>query len=320
MRPDEGRPVPDLLLGGLARVGGASASRPTPRQAAAHWSRRPPRAVPRPPRPVRSRAWAAASGPASASSRRCARRAHGDPGLEQGASQNRSSARVGLLLADQPQQPVALLEGPPVGRQVARHRPGPLAGEPVERVAPQSGEPATSSISSGANSTVRSTPVSSDERRRATPFTRIRLRRPRGPGPAPPRPRRASVGRPGLGAITRLDRGNPVPSGRARRRRVVRWERPQASRTIASRRLVLPRRLGPQRAADRARTAPRAPHSHAGRGSTAERRIRRVGAPLAGAGCPSGCGSVRTSSVRASRRGRRRRRQRAGTRPATGGR
>ena len=124
-----------------------------------------------------------------------------------------------------------------------RHRPGNRAAASASSAARRSdGDPMTSSISSGANSTTRSGRPRALGRR-PTPLTRIRLRPPR---PVGTRARTIATSRTSR-ADAAFDAGEVVgPSGSARRRRVVRCERPQPSSAIASSRLVLPAAFGPQ--------------------------------------------------------------------------
>ena len=135
------------------------------------------RARPPPPR-GRSRACASASGAASATSSRWRSSRTAAAGLEERLVPEPELGAGRLLLADGAQQAVALLERPAVGRELARRRPA-TAGRRAGRAPPRrsDGDPATSSISSGANRTVRRTPASAAARR-ATPLTRIRLRAP----------------------------------------------------------------------------------------------------------------------------------------------
>ena len=247
VRPDQRRAVPDLLVGRLREASARARRGRTRRGAAARSSRTPSARRPSPPRRARSPRGPRRAGPARASSSRWRSSRTAVPASSRVASQKRSSARVACSSRIAPQQAVALLERPSVGGEVPARRPASAGRRARSRASRRSdGEPATSSISSGANITVRSTPASAAAPARdavdADPLA----------GAAAGRPDEgdldgvALLGRRPRPTDARLDPGQLLgPSGRARPRRSVRWERPQASRTIASSRLVLPAALGP---------------------------------------------------------------------------
>ena len=120
-----------------------------------------------------------------------------------------------------------------------------LDDQRVERVRGAAlGEPTTSSMSSGANSTTGSACARADGAA-GTPLTRMRFRARRRPTAREhdldrwPRPSCARLERPPPAGRSRR------PSRSARRPRSARCERPVPSTTSASSRLVLPAALGP---------------------------------------------------------------------------
>ena len=226
------------------RAGGPARRAASRRGAAARSSRTAARAAPpRPPRgrSRRGRPPAARRGPPRSRRRSATIVA---AGIEEGRVPEPQLVARRLLLADRPQQAVALLERPAVGREVHRRRPASRArraGRAPRAAATAS--PATSSISSGANTTTRRTPA--EARRPAADAV--------DPDPLPAAPVAAGAGADDRDLDRRRGPTTPStrasvgrPSGSARRRPRVRWERPQASSTIASRRLVLPAAFGPQ--------------------------------------------------------------------------
>ena len=208
--------VPDLLLGGLGEPPGERVPRRLPGECRRVRRVARPRAAPRRPRRGRSRRGPGpAARPRSARSRsRSATIARA--GVEERLVPEPELVPAGLLLADRPQQAVPLLERPAVGREVAGRRPasaGSRAGRAPRGGAPAS--PATRSISSGAKTTVRSSPTR-PAARRATPLTRIRFRRAAAAAPPTPRPDERDLDR-SRGPATALDPGEVAcPSGRAR--------------------------------------------------------------------------------------------------------
>ena len=130
------------------------------------------------PPPGRSR-----DGPTSGSASRLEgarrrRRRRAAAGLEQRVVPEAELVAAGLLLADRPQQAVALLEGPPVGRQVGAVGRRP-AGRPAGRARSGAGP---ASRRRGASPRARTGPSAGRPdrpvARRGTPLTRIRLRWP----------------------------------------------------------------------------------------------------------------------------------------------
>src|SRR5688572_2240499 len=104
------------------------------------------------------------------------------------------------------------------------------------------GDPATRSMSSGANRTTRSRSASAAARR-ATPLTRIRLRAPFAAATEPGRTRATSIWSSPERPSTRA---TSAPHRISSESVVVRCETPRARTTIASSRLVLPAAFGPQ--------------------------------------------------------------------------
>ena len=214
MRPDQRRPVPDLLLGGLGQAPGQGVAD----RLAGH----------RPARSSRSagpaallRGDLAVGGPERLGDRLEQGQPGGDhrrPGVEQGGVPEAELVTAGLLLADRPQQAVALLERPAVGRQVGRVRRRTRRW-PASRARP-GGAPA--SPRSGASPRARRGPPAASRpgssSRRGTPFTRIRLRWP----PLPSRSRATSRVAPPARPSRRRRRPRPGPgrrpSGSSRRR------------------------------------------------------------------------------------------------------
>ena len=244
MRPDERRAVPDLLLGGLGQAPGERVPRRLARGAAARSSRSAGSAVRRPPRPGRSRRGRAASGPASVASSRRRSATMAPPDVEERGVPEPELVAAGALLADRPEQAVALLERPAVGREVVgvgRRAAGRPAGRAPRGGA--TGEPTTRSISSGAKSDdPEDARQAGRPARHAVDPDPLRGR----PAPVAPRPRTHRRPRPCRGPTDgpRPGRGR-VPQRMSSPSALVRCERPQASRTIASSRLVLPAAFGP---------------------------------------------------------------------------
>ena len=176
VRPDERRAVPDLLLGRLGQAPGERVAR----RLAGEWRRvrlvAQRQARRRRPPPGRSRRGPPpAARPATSSSRRRSATIAA-AGVEERAVPEAQLVARRALLADRPQQAVALLERPAVRRRGRRRRPASRSRPAGRATARRSdGEPAISSISSGAKRTTRRSPAR-PAARRPSPLTRIRLR------------------------------------------------------------------------------------------------------------------------------------------------
>ena len=284
--PDQRRAVPDLLVGGLGEAAGQGVADRLARVLRRVRRVRDARGGPAAASSGAISAWAAARGAArSPPAAGAAPRGRPCPASSSGRVPEPQLGAGRLLLADEPQQAVALLEGPAVGGEVpARRRAS--AGRPAGRGPPgaATGEPATSSISSGANSTVRSTPASDGGAARdavhADPLAGAAAG---ASARARPRRRRASSGGASGRPDPRLDAGQlPAPADElALGARAVRAAPGQQDDRLEQARLA--GRVGaPDQLRARARTRRRAPRSRAGRGPRGPRRIgasgRRVGA------------------------------------------
>ncbi len=248
VRADQRGAVPDLLLGRLGEAAGqgvadrlARVLRRVRRVGAARGGRRPPRRA----RSPRGRPRGAPPAP-----RAGAAAPPGRPPRPRAASRPRTGARRGSPAprGSSRSRPLRCWSARPYVGEVAERRratAGRRAGRAPRGAATASRRRAASPRARTSRSAGRPT---SDAARRATPLTRIRLRAP----PAAVRTSATSTASRASGVACPARRPGPPrgpapgPSGRARRRRDVRWERPQASRTIASSRLVLPAALGPQ--------------------------------------------------------------------------
>ena len=246
MRPDERRAVPDLLLGRLGEPPGERVARRLAgeRRGVGHVAQG--RAARPPPRRARSRRGRRPAARPASRAGAGARRRSAPPASRNAVVPEAQLVAAAPLLADRPQQAVALLERPAVRRERRRRRPASRGRASWSSAARRSDGRADDRAASprARRATTRSVPRRGPLARRADAVDPDPLARPAGPprtGPDDRRPRASS--RPDAGP--RPGRGR-CPSGSARRRRVVRCERPQPSRTIASSRLVLPAAFGPQ--------------------------------------------------------------------------
>ncbi len=149
MRSDQRRAVPDLLLGRLGQPAGKRGPDRFARAVPARSSRSEgsARAPPR----GRSRDGLPRSGSAIDSSRRSRPATTAAPAVEQGGVPEPQLVPARLLLADRPEQAVALLERPAVGRQVGRVGRRAAGGQ-LSRAPPGAG---TASRRSGASPRAR---------------------------------------------------------------------------------------------------------------------------------------------------------------------
>ena len=268
VRADERRAVPDLLVGRLGEAPGEG----VPRRLAGECrrvrrvrDRQPGRARPRPGRSRRGPGPAARQGPrAGAAARRRS------PRRRRGTTRPRSGARRGRP-APRGSPGGGCSAAGASGRTSARSRP--YAAERCvaswsSAARRRPGEPTTRSISSGAKTTVRSSPTS-PAARRATPLTRIRFR---APPPAAGRPDERDLD--GLGRRP-APRSGPArcPSGRARRRSRSGGSGPRRAGRSPRGGSSCRRRSARRSAAARARRPPRATHTSGGPGSRSDRSV-----------------------------------------------